>query len=497
MMNAANKSNNTDEILVSSSSDQKISTKKESHCTTNTNPASSPLKIGKMKTHDSSTNEVQASSSVKSDKKIRTRRKKQKIGNTSTNKVLASSPSKNDTAIIKEKEKKCRFLRAASRVTYTESVVVLANGSYDKKQVSTDDFGQIKEDVAIGNFSKEVVPLKSKKRRRKWISTVISTSSLPGIPSLISNPTDHEFLEGPVDIYVKPLIILDLNGILCHRIRGINETVPEDVLSLLKQGDLKTDDLNHPLSTPVTEGNEGGFDISVSEWRKTYREPVGHVAFTDVIARTDIHSFLTVLSKNFTLAVWSSAKKRTVKELNKLLFPPEILRTLLFVWGQEKCESIRVKDIAREKGETETDDAKRLEDKSSNQRTRSFKDLIFTKPLSKVFSEFPLWNSSNSLLVDDSPEKCPKFRHNCIHPPPILGLDFNVMTKLIDAKGTESMLQSSLESFSDEENESKQADFFQKLAEKWRTASLVNDANAKFLLDFLEVHGKDHMNWNY
>jgi len=186
-----------------------------------------------------------------------------------------------------------------------------------------------------------------------------------------------------------------------------------------------------------------------------------------------------------------------VKELNKLLFPPEILRTLLFFWGQEKCESIRVKDIAREKGETETDDAKRLEDKSSNQRTRSFKDLIFTKPLSRVFSEFPLWNSSNSLLVDDSPEKCPKFRHNCIHPPPILGLDFNVMTKLIDAKGRESMLQSSLESFSDEKNESKQADFFQKLAEKWRTACLVNDANAKFLLDFLKVHGKDHMNWNY
>ena len=59
--------------------------------------------------------------------------------------------------------------------------------------------------------------------------------------------------------------------------------------------------------------------------RKTiYRQSCGNVAGTPIIQRTDLNSFLSFLDQHFTLAVWTSAKKRTADSLVDLLFPRDI-----------------------------------------------------------------------------------------------------------------------------------------------------------------------------
>ena len=69
-----------------------------------------------------------------------------------------------------------------------------------------------------------------------------------------------------IEVYVEPLLVLDVNGILCHRIRGSNN-VPLALQPLLKE------------TIPV----------------KLYRDPFGHVCNTHVVARTDLTLFLESL----------------------------------------------------------------------------------------------------------------------------------------------------------------------------------------------------------
>ncbi len=89
---------------------------------------------------------------------------------------------------------------------------------------------------------------------------------------------------------------------------------------------------------------------------KLYRVPIGHVCnYTHVVARTDLTLFLESSREYYTLAIWSSAKKKTVKSLTRMLFPEKILRELLFVWGQDKCECVDVKNL-HGKGSEHDDD---------------------------------------------------------------------------------------------------------------------------------------------
>ena len=67
-------------------------------------------------------------------------------------------------------------------------------------------------------------------------------------------------------ITVKPLIILDVNGILCHRLRHKSQ-------KQIPQGIVK------------------------------FRPSIGHIANTDIVPRSDLHEFISLLSKHFCLAV--------------------------------------------------------------------------------------------------------------------------------------------------------------------------------------------------
>lgn len=322
----------------------------------------------------------------------------------------------------------------------------------------------------------------------------------------------------------RPLIILDLNGILCHRIR----------------------DRNLPQGT-------------------RFRRSVANVANTDVVPRSDLREFLELLHRNFTLAVWTSATYKTAKKLVRALFPEDISRRLAFVWSRSYCDLIEKSEDSKrdEKGgdsmcddEGGKDDGKltdagfskqgsedgeeggkdyfrfdvfyeslcsiekfsskatskvetprggndraissdtggKTEDmcnarektaapcnkKGEEGKKLSHEDVTAMKSLSKVWAAYPRWNASNTILIDDSPEKIPiEHRSNVLHPPPI--------------RGTETSDSSKVTKDDDELNQTTQTSFFTLLAKHWDEPM----ASAKDkLVAFLEEHADSHsMGW--
>jgi hypothetical protein len=230
------------------------------------------------------------------------------------------------------------------------------------------------------------------------------------------------------NIYVQPLLVLDLNGILCHRIRSHKEP-PQGAVS--------------------------------------YRPATHHVAGTPVIPRPFLAEFLTFLDQNFCLAVWTSAKPKTAKSLVTALFPQHVAQNLLFLWGQNRCNTMQGQGADGE--------------------------VVFQKDLRKVWQEFPLWDQFNTLLLDDTPDKCSSFQLNGLHPAPLNGVSYQ------DAKNHDWL--------SDEQNHRLQMDFFAKLASYWKNEHRLeafwdeagnfqfNQAPEK-VWDFLQQHGRCHMGWN-
>ena len=194
-------------------------------------------------------------------------------------------------------------------------------------------------------------------------------------------------------IYAKPLLVLDLNGILCRRIRY-------NKLSF-KDGE-----------------------------RINFRPSVGHIAGTPVVAREDLQPMLSYLDAHFTLAVWTSAKLATARGLIAMLFPPDIANRLLFVWGQDRCDATRPDDADGTgiKGKNNVEDGASDEPDTvgdavgGKSNTKDNFDIIFEKSLGKVWGMYPIWDATNSILVDDSPEKARKWIENTLHPPPIDGI---------------------------------------------------------------------------
>lgn len=324
--------------------------------------------------------------------------------------------------------------------------------------------------------------------------------------------------------HTRPLIILDLNGILCHRIRDWN----------------------------LPNGSR-------------FRRSIGRIANTEVVPRSDLHDFLGFLHRNFTLAVWTSATYKTARKLVRALFPEGIGRRLAFVWSRSYCDLTEKSEDSKcdEKGSDSKCDAKGSEDESkstdvgcskqgseceekeeskdyfkfdvfyealrlfekgtSNETSKvetrggndrdilsdkrgktedsngvrgkktascnkkgegdkklSHEDVTAMKSLSKVWAAYPRWNASNTILIDDSPEKIPiEHRGNVLHPPPI--------------RGTVTPDSSNVMKDDDVVNQTTQANFFNLLAKHWDEPT----ASAKEkLVAFLEEHADGHnMRW--
>lgn len=228
----------------------------------------------------------------------------------------------------------------------------------------------------------------------------------------------------PLQIYIQPLLVLDLNGILCHRLR---------------------------------KNKEPAINIS-----NGFRRASCFIANTPVIPRPHLEDFLTFLDEHFCLAVWTSAKTKTAKQLVQQLFPTPIAQRLLFVWAQNRCTTNTLVG--------QSDD-----------------DPLFVKQLDRVWKEYPLWNPFNTLLLDDSPDKCP-FPRNALHPPSMNGQKQRWGSELFDANNHELQLA-----------------FFEKLVSFWREQQVVTTwddvgeatyhPQPNALWDFLRKHATKHMGW--
>lgn len=139
----------------------------------------------------------------------------------------------------------------------------------------------------------------------------------------------------------RKLVILDLNGVVCHRER----------VQLY-------DDISLSLAQCSPVHRNGPFFL----WPR----PDARELFDKLVA------------KGFDLAVWTSvSRKNAVPWMVENIFGPERTEKFLFVWCQEDC----VKD-----GEHP------LKPGVPN----------FTKPLDKVWKAFPEYEEKTTLIIDDS-----------------------------------------------------------------------------------------------
>jgi len=109
--------------------------------------------------------------------------------------------------------------------------------------------------------------------------------------------------------------------------------------------------------------------------------------------RPHAYAFIAGMSQRYTLAVWTSMTKKSAKPILADLFPPQHI-PLLFNWYQNRCHSI------------------------PNELVPDGKPL-FLKELSRVWAEFSQFNESNTILLDDTSEKCARNPpHTSIQPCP-------------------------------------------------------------------------------
>ena len=171
----------------------------------------------------------------------------------------------------------CKLLRCAlqiiDRIESTDAVRII-NSAETSCTVEKND------NASVANAELRLSRKEQKRRKLEQCrqqlddSTTIKTEVLTGT-SLIDNATSLSTkLEIPQSvrstIHVKPLIILDINGILCHRIR--------------------TSQSSSAASNKTSE-------------QLSYRPAVARVANTDVVPRSDLLQFLLLLQNYFCLAV--------------------------------------------------------------------------------------------------------------------------------------------------------------------------------------------------
>jgi hypothetical protein len=298
----------------------------------------------------------------------------------------------------------------------------------------------------------ESSPLSSNKNRTVHVQTSCTlqlqlppdsegTASATSATTITSSPTTNSCSL----LQVQPLLILDLNGILCHRIRS-----------------RRTPPTNSTSTASAT----------------VFRPFITRIAGTPVVPRTDLHDMLHYLDRHFCLAVWTSAKAKSAKQLVAALIPPAVAARLLFVWAQHDCETvISNNNTSTGSGCDDSDD-----DNSS----------IFKKDLSKVWKEYPVWNASNTLLMDDSPDKCVAWRENAVHPPPLNGLAGTTQDDdnddEINARQQRLFLEQFVQHWNDEHA------VLQIWDEMTGDATVTNNADGQ--LQFLKRQAIGHMGWS-
>jgi hypothetical protein len=196
-------------------------------------------------------------------------------------------------------------------------------------------------------------------------------------------PSDSPYI---TNYNIKPLVILDVNGVLADRVRYRPEHYADPNFSLYKEWTEKglTD-------TVVSSG------LKVNPLLKEFNQSTvgthatATIVGTPVIPKANLAELLDALFTKFTVAIWSSAKSETLQQLVELLIPEGMREKLLFVWSQTECNAAP---------------SKKKSDASK---------VLYLKNLTKVYHHFPFWSPSSTVLVDDTLEKLVNNdKSNCI-----------------------------------------------------------------------------------
>lgn len=384
---------------------------------------------------------------------------------------IATQPKKRKKQPKEPKDKIDRILLCAENSLFTDSIVVEnkddvvtdagetandennnKNNNNDGENDSTKNQRLIVKIVSGCDLSKHAA---DESPSSSSSSMEITTKPEPLLPLTISPGHPLVARKTTCTIKVQPLLVLDLNGILCHRDRKRNRK-------------------KLPADTKL-------------------RPSVGNVANSAIIPRTDLLEFLYYLDQYFCLAIWTSAKPKTAKKLLNMLLSSDgpkpkqhkheirkktnnddrkgIRSRLLFVWSQTQCTEVRSpwsgkKEIEADQGiaNVDVDDDEHSYDDS----------IVFEKHLPKIWEAYPLWSANNTLLVDDSPEKCPLTMANSVHPPPLHGRQptsssssGHLATPRNDDPAAFAL------PLADQDNEDQQACFFRKLVSFWTDRRFV------------------------
>jgi len=103
---------------------------------------------------------------------------------------------------------------------------------------------------------------------------------------------------------------------------------------------------------------------------------------TRVWKRPGLGDFLAFCFANFTVAVWSSAQYHNLEAILKYTFSFAQIRLLRFVWCQNECTVVDPHPDPEEENKP-----------------------LYKKQLKKVWSVFEGYDSTNTLILDDSPMK--------------------------------------------------------------------------------------------
>jgi len=174
---------------------------------------------------------------------------------------------------------------------------------------------------------------------------------------------------GDVGFCAKPLVVLDMNGVLVDR---------------LEQGAVKSEEECDGF------GGGRGFNVKLNLeflsriMEKVRRRAAGLERSDRILPIRSVqlvasHSHLSLRSLQFAVAVWSSADKKVVRKLLFEAYGEELVKKFVFIWGRERCQG----DTQQMGGEN-----------------------TLRKPLRRVHNAFPgLYSEINCVLVDDSVKK--------------------------------------------------------------------------------------------
>eukprot|EP01035_Chromulina_nebulosa_P039102 gene39102-52838_t len=124
------------------------------------------------------------------------------------------------------------------------------------------------------------------------------------------------------------------------------------------------------------------------------------------ILRPHAKQFLHEIAQRFAVGVWSSMSKKVGRPIVESVFQDIQLEFRLF---QNHCETIEVDTVISEPEDISlsASEIKNIPKKLKKKHGRIGDDKPhFLKNLCRAFGIYPQWNFTNTVLIDDSPEKC-------------------------------------------------------------------------------------------